>query len=157
MRTLERTRAATAVVLAATLVLVLCADVHSQQPAPAAAEGAPVAKTEVTVTDAGTFQLHVQGTDIRKVLQLLSTRSETNIIATKDVTGTVTADLYGVTFAEALDAVLKSAGFEYIRKGNFVYVMTPKEKAEREAALRKTTVKVFKLNYINAKDAKEDE
>jgi type IV pilus assembly protein PilQ len=133
---------------------VLCADVHSQQPAPPAAAGEPVVKTEVTITDAGTFELHVQGTDIRKVLQLLSTRSETNIIATKDVSGTVTADLYGVTFDEALEAVLKSAGFEYIRKGNFVYVMTPKEKAEREAAMRTMTVKVFKLNYITAADAK---
>ena len=153
MKRLERTRAATAVVLAATLALVLCADVHSQQPAPPAAGAEPV-KTEVTITDAGTFQLHVQGTDIRKVLQLLSTRSETNIIATKDVTGTVTADLYGVTFTEALEAVLKSAGFEYIRKANFVYVMTPKEKADQEAALRRMTVKVFKLNYITAADAK---
>ena len=154
MKRLERTRAATPVVVAATLALVLCADVHSQQPAPPAAGGEPVAKTEVTVTDAGTFELHVQGTDIRKVLQLLSTRSETNIIATKDVAGTVTADLYDVTFAEALEAVLKSAGFEYIRKGNFVYVMTPKEKTEREAALLRMTVKVFKLNYITAADAK---
>ena len=153
MKRLERTRAATAVVLAATLALVVCADAHSQEAAPPAAGAEPV-KTELTVTDAGRFQLHVQGTDIRKVLQLLSTRSETNIIATKDVTGTVTADLYGVTFTEALEAVLKSAGFEYIRKGNFVYVMTPKEKAEREAALRKMTVKVFKLNYITAADAK---
>lgn len=154
MKRLERTRAATAVVLAATLALVLCADAHSQELAPPAAGGEPVAKTEVTVTDAGTFELHVEGTDIRKVLQLLSTSSKTNIIATKDVAGTVTADLYGVTFAEALEAVLKSAGFEYIRKGNFVYVMTPKEKAEREAALRRMTVKVFKLNYITAADAK---
>ena len=156
MERLKRTRAAAAVVLAAALALVVCAEVHSQQPPPPAApaEGEPATKPQVTVTEAGTFRLHTLGTDVRHVLQLLSTRSKTNIIATKGVTGNVTADLYDVTFVEALEAVLSSAGFDYIRKGKFIYVMTPKEKAEREAALRKTTVKVFRLNYITAADAK---
>src|ERR1035441_5503642 len=42
----------------------------------------------------GTFEIHVQGADLRGVLQLVSTQGRKNIISTKEVTGSVTADLY---------------------------------------------------------------
>ena len=85
---------------------------------------------------------------------MLSTQGKKNIIATKDVTGEVTADLYGVTFKEALDAVLTSTGFAYEQKGNLIQVMTIEQKAAIVAARRKTKVKVFHLSYITAVDAK---
>jgi len=77
-----------------------------------------------TATDL-TFEVHVQDADIKQVLQLLSTQGRKNIVATKEITGNVTADLYGVTFHEALDAVVKAAGYVYVEDGNFVYVYTP--------------------------------
>ena len=104
-------------------------------------------------TEGRVEELHVRGVDLRQVLQMLSTQNKINIITTKDVSGTVTVDLYNVTFTEALEAVLKSAGLVYVRKGNFVYVYTPKQLAEIRAAERELAVKVFKLNYITAKDA----
>jgi len=108
----------------------------------------------VNISDRGTVELHVQGADLRRVLQLLSTQSKTNIIATKEVTGTVTADLYGVTFAEALDAVLRSSGFRYARDKNFIHVMTEKQFEAWQAAKVELSVKVFKLSYVTAADAK---
>lgn len=99
-------------------------------------------------------ELHVRDADLRQVLQMLSAQNRTNIITTKDVRGKVTVDLYGVTFSEALDAVLKSAGFGYIRKGNFVYVYTQKEIEKIKASQRKLVTKVFRLNYITSTDAK---
>ena len=39
----------------------------------------------------GTFEIHVQGADLRGVLQLLSTQGKRNIVATKEVTGKVTS------------------------------------------------------------------
>ena len=63
----------------------------SQPAAPALPAEAP--GTDLNVNERGTVELHVQGADIRRVLQLLSTQSKTNIVATKDVQGTVTADL----------------------------------------------------------------
>jgi len=127
----------------------------------AAARGQPVAtatapapaKPDVNITERGLITLHVQGADLRSLLQLLSNSSKTNIIATKEVQGKVTASLYDVTFTEALDAVLKSAGFVYTRKGNFIHVMTPKQAEDIAAAQRAMTVTVFRLNYITAKDA----
>jgi len=124
----------------------------------AAARGQPAAtapaKPDVNITERGLITLHVQGADLRSLLQLLSNSSKTNIIATKEVQGKVTASLYDVTFTEALDAVLKSAGFVYTRKGNFIHVMTPKQAEAIAVAQLAMTVKVFRLNYITAKDAK---
>ena len=81
-------------------------------------------------TEGGVDELHVRGVDLRQVLQMLSTQNKVNIVTSKEVSGTVTVDLYDVTFTEALEAVLKSAGLVYVRKGNFVYVYTPKQLAE---------------------------
>jgi type IV pilus assembly protein PilQ len=107
----------------------------------------------VKMTRPGTFEIHVQGADLRGVLQLLSTQGRKNIIATKEVTGSVSADLYGVTFREALDAVLRGSGFVYQEKGNFIYVYTPKQLDDIIKAERKMGVKSFKLTYLTAKDA----
>ncbi|KKK58472.1 hypothetical protein LCGC14_3044110, partial [marine sediment metagenome] len=115
----------------------------------------PSADPALNITDTGTVELHVQGADLRRVLQLLSTQSKTNIIASKEVQGTVTADLYGVTFTQALESVLQSAGFTYIQKGNFIYVMTEKQYTDWQESKRELLVKVFKLSYVTAADAKE--
>ncbi|MFA6133706.1 MAG: secretin N-terminal domain-containing protein [Phycisphaerae bacterium] len=114
------------------------------------AEGDPV-----RVTKPGTFEIHVQGADLRGVLQLLSTQGKKNIVATRDVAGTVTADLYGVSFKDALDAVLRSTGFVYLEKDGFIYVYTPKQKEEAERAAQKVSTRTFHLSYINAKDTKD--
>ena len=143
----------------AVLLLALCAIGHAQEAAAVKpADTSTPAKAEtgarLDIDERGTVELHVQGADIRQVLKLLSTPAKINIIATKEVQGTVTADLYGVTFQEALEAVLTSAGFGYARKGNFVYVYTQKQLEDVKAATRLLSVRVFRLNYITAADAK---
>jgi type IV pilus assembly protein PilQ len=105
------------------------------------------------VTGTETFEIHVQGADLRGVLQLLSTQGKKNIVATQEVTGEVTADLYGVSFEEALDAVMRSTGFVYEQKGNFVYVYTPEQYKAIKEAERKLEVLVYHLAYLTAADA----
>ena len=100
------------------------------------------------------LQLHVQELEITKVLKLLSTQGGRNIIASKEVSGKVSVDLYGVTFDEALDAVLKATGFVHVRKGQFIYVMTAKQKQDMEKAERKLEHEVFRLHYVTPEDAK---
>ncbi len=100
-------------------------------------------------------EIHFQETDLRKVLQFLNTEGRKNIIATREVSGMVTADLYNVTFMEALDAVLNSAGFVYVEKGDFIYVYTPKQLEEINKAQRKMAVRTFRLAYITATDAQK--
>jgi predicted LPLAT superfamily acyltransferase len=66
---------------------------------------------------------HVQPTDIRRLLQMLGAMNQANIVASKDVTGTVTADLYNVTLEEALDSILAPNGYAYLRKGKIVALL----------------------------------
>ncbi|MCJ7543832.1 MAG: hypothetical protein MUP47_04580 [Phycisphaerae bacterium] len=107
----------------------------------------------VRVSRPGTFEIHVQGADLRGVLQLLSTQGRRNIVATKEVTGTVTADLYGVTFTDALDAVLQASGFVYREKDGFIYVYTAQQLAEVLKSERIMGRRVFRLAYVTAADA----
>ncbi len=113
----------------------------------------------VTMTRPDTFNIHVKGADLRGVLQLLSTQGKRNIIATEEIQGTVSVDLYDVTFEEALDAVMKSSGFRYEIKDGFVYVYTSEQYAAIQAAEREKNnpieVKVYRLHYITANDARD--
>jgi type IV pilus assembly protein PilQ len=116
----------------------------------------PDLATPVRVTDHGEVELHVVDLPLAQVLQLLSLEGKRNIIASPKVKGTVTADLYGVTFEQALDAILVANGAGYRTVGSFIYVYTNAELAEFEAArARKAYTHVFTLNYISSKDAKD--
>jgi type IV pilus assembly protein PilQ len=107
----------------------------------------------VNVGSFGQIDLHVKDLELTQVLQLLSIQSQRNIVATKNVAGSISADLYGVDFYEALDAILHTNGFGYREKGNFVYVYTAAEIKAMEEADRKTIGRVYRLNYITAGDA----
>jgi len=157
MKVLERLQphgmgACAAVAIA--LVIAIAAQAQDGTSPPAGSPGATGPVSTVRMTRPGTFEIHVQGADLRGVLQLLSTQGRKNIIATKEVTGKVTANLYGVTFKEALEAVLGSTGFVYRERGNFIYVYTPKQLEEIAKAERKMAVRVFRLAYATADDAK---
>ena len=58
---------------------------------------------------------------------MLSMQTKKNIIASRNVSGTVTANLYNVTFHQALESILRSNGLRYIEEGNFIYVYTLSE------------------------------
>lgn len=107
----------------------------------------------VKVGSFGQIDIHVKELDITKVLQLLSIQGQRNIIATKDVSGTVSADLYQVDFYDALDAILEPNGFGYLEKGNFIYVHTREYLEAQAEATRVAKSEVVKLNYITAADA----
>lgn len=109
----------------------------------------------VNVNEYDLVDLHVNSEDLGAVLQLLSIQSQRNIISSNSVQASVTADLYGVTFYEALDAILHVNGFGYIEKGNFIYVYTREELEEFEKLSRKAISRVIHLDYLNATDAAE--
>ncbi|USN98798.1 MAG: hypothetical protein H6810_11650 [Phycisphaeraceae bacterium] len=120
--------------------------------------GAPPAENsvfggEVTVDEYDLVDLHVNNESLSSVLQLLSLQSRRNIVASKAVSASITADLYGVTFYEALDAILHVNGFGYREQGNFIYVYTTAELEQIAQASRLMTTKVIELNYLNAVDA----
>ncbi|MEM1109404.1 MAG: hypothetical protein AAGH99_12030 [Planctomycetota bacterium] len=110
---------------------------------------------DVAVDALGQIDITVKDLEIAKVLQLLSIQSQRNIVASRNVSGNVSADLYGVSFNEALEAILTPNGYGYEEKGNFIYVYTAQELEERQNALRKTVTKIVRLNYISSTDAAE--
>jgi type IV pilus assembly protein PilQ len=114
----------------------------------------PVKPEGVCVTDRGTVEIHVADLPLSDVLQLLSLEGKRNIITSPDVSGAVTANLYDVTFEEALTAILTANGAGYRKVGNFIYVYSEDELAQMAAALGKPITRVFPLNYVSAKDAK---
>ncbi len=110
---------------------------------------------EVKVSNYGTVDLAVQDTDLAQVLQMLSIQSRKNIITSKSVSATVTANLYDVTFHEALDSILRVNGYGYIEQGNFIYIYTLDELEEIKKAMRETVSRIFELDYLSAADANE--
>jgi type IV pilus assembly protein PilQ len=117
------------------------------------AEAAPGDKPQVEVGNLGQVTITAKDTDITMVLRILSMQSKRNIIASRNVSGTVSANLYQVDFYEALDAILQPNGFGYQEKGNFIYVKTLEEIQAEQEANRKKVHKLVRLNYLNASDA----
>lgn len=110
---------------------------------------------QVEVTDYGVVDIAVQDADLAQVLQMLSMQARKNIITSKNVSATVTANLYDVTFYEALDSILTVNGFGYEEQGNFIYVYTKEELEARRKANRKTETRIFEVDYLSAQDANE--
>ncbi len=116
---------------------------------------APGAPTEIAVTDRGRVRMHVADMPLATVLHLLSLEGQRNIIASPNVTGRVTANLYDVTFEQALHAILVSNGAGHRVVGDFIYVYTREELKEMDAARAPIPrTRVYRLNYISAADAK---
>ncbi len=103
--------------------------------------------------DGMTVELHVQDEELTNVLQMLSIQSERNIVANDQVSARITANLYGVTFYEALEAILHVNGYGYIEKGNFIYVYPAETLIEIQEAARQPEGHVFRLSFLSAVDA----
>ena len=109
----------------------------------------------VEVDDFDTFNIQVQDTELAQVLQMLALQSERNVIASRNVSAVISANLFDVTFYEALDAILKPNGFRWIEEGKFIYVYTQEEFARMQALDRKTESRMFELEHLSAQDAGE--
>lgn len=109
----------------------------------------------VAVDDFGTVDISVQDADLAQVLQMLSIESRKNIITSKSASGTVTANLYGVNFYEALRTILRMNDLDYEEDDGFIYVYTRPELEEIKAARRKRESRIFVLDYLAAVDAIE--
>lgn len=98
------------------------------------------------------LEIVLQDTDLREALELLSKQGDLNIIAGPSVQGKVSASLVDVTVEEALNAILRSTGYQARREGAFVYVGSPQDFAVMEAAGDRTSTRLYRPNYVTAKD-----
>jgi len=123
---------------------------HALPPPEAIASPSP-AKVQRDASD-DRLTVNVQNTDIREVLELLSHQGGLNILASKSVSGTVTASLTGVDIETALAAILKSTGFIARREGNIIYVGTPADFQSMDQSEDRLITRVYRPNYIKAAD-----
>lgn len=109
---------------------------------------------EEVIDEFGTFEIAVEDVPLPQVLNMLAIQSRRNIITSKRVGSvSVTANLFDVTFYEALESILHIASLCYDEQGNFIYVMTCEEKLQRENANRIMEDRVFYLDHISPGDA----
>lgn len=144
-----------------TLTLIACAvatsfsvsaetDVPATNPSPAQ----PINEAVVRVKAKDRVEIHVADLPLATVLRMLSAQSLRNIVASPQARGTVTADLFDVSFHEALEAILSMNGCGYEERGRFIYVYTLAELAQMRAArqVEEFTTRLFRLSYVSVKD-----
>ncbi len=110
---------------------------------------------EETLDAQGLNDLHFKkDMTIKDALRTLALRFQKNIVPTAAVDGQITVtDLYGVTFEEALQAVISTNKYEV--QGNFIMVYTAEEFEQIKADKRRMEYQVFTLNYLTADEAQK--
>ncbi|MCB9846236.1 MAG: hypothetical protein H6811_09650 [Phycisphaeraceae bacterium] len=118
-----------------------------------APDAQPNDDSAVAVNDHELIELHFRDEDLATALQILSIQAQRSVVTTQSVSGSVTANLFGVGFYEALDAILLYNGYGYIEENGTIYVM-PREQIENIIATqRQREYSVISLNYLTAVDA----
>jgi len=115
--------------------------------------GTAPAETVLMGHDGKIESLHAKNEEIANVLELLSRQFQVNIIASKGVKGKVTADLYGVTIDQVLDAICRANGLKWTRENNSIYLTTAEEATAIRTDESRLTTEVFPLNYLTGDDA----
>ncbi|RMF80835.1 MAG: hypothetical protein D6744_07840, partial [Planctomycetota bacterium] len=110
----------------------------------------PPDQPPISVDDAGLLEVHVRETPLTTVLEMLSYQSRTSIVASNAISGNISANLYGVTLTEALDAILLPNQLAYRRVGNVIFVGSAEEVAAHRAP---PETRVFTLHYLGRAEA----
>ncbi|MCA9245288.1 MAG: hypothetical protein KDA32_15130, partial [Phycisphaerales bacterium] len=111
---------------------------------------ARLTRDDIEVRPTGLIDLNFQDADIGAILRGLSYKARASIVTSTSVTGTVSVNLYDVTLAQALDAILIPNGFAHCRVADVIFVGTPDEVAAQGPA--PVTV-VLRLNHISREEA----
>jgi type II secretory pathway component GspD/PulD (secretin) len=99
---------------------------------------------------ASPVSLSVENAPVRDILHSLSIMSGRSIIMPPNLGGTLTLNLEGVPFEEALQLVARSQGLCLKQQGNVIFVATPEAMNNAFG-----TLQVYRLNYLSAREAAE--
>ena len=116
------------------------------------AVGAGEVDRRIRVDDRGRLTLHMDDLDIRRALEILSRQGGLNIMIAPGVTGTVTANLEGVTVDEALGAILRLTNLTARREGGLIFVYSPQELKALAFRDQELETRLFRLNYVRPSD-----
>lgn len=111
---------------------------------------APKNDAKVSITPDDLVDIDAQDADIRYILKLLSRAGGLNILASPQVSGSVSASLKGVPIEIALTALLKSSGFVYLREGDIIYVGKPDDLQNMEHVAEAVASRIYRPDYVSA-------
>ena len=97
------------------------------------------------------ISLDVEQMDLQDVLRLIAEKAKVNIIAGREVAGTVTLRLKNVDLWQALEAVLEVSGFGYREEDGIIRVGKLEELVEEKPPL---VTKIVLLKYAKAEEIK---
>lgn len=83
------------------------------------------------------YTIKFRAADIQDVLIALATQSGINIVFGEEIRGTVSVNLFEVTFLEVIDSLLRTLEYSYRIEGNIVRII-------------KHDTRMFRLNYVFA-------
>lgn len=115
----------------------------------------PISASEVRVSEYMTVDIIATNDDVTNILQKLAVQARRNIVPSRSISQKVNATIYGVSFYEALEGLLKPNGMVYIERDDFIYVYTNEEWAQIEQDEAPLLSKIIYLNYLRAEDAVE--
>ncbi|NQT75370.1 MAG: hypothetical protein HQ566_02485 [Candidatus Omnitrophica bacterium] len=100
------------------------------------------------------ISLDLKGMDIKDVLKILSQKSGLNIVADKDVKGTVTLYVRDVEVMDALDIIVSTNSLAYEQEGTLITIMTngKYEKLHGRRFRDKAKTEIVKLDYASASE-----
>ena len=110
---------------------------------PAAEENIPLLQPESKRT-ASLITLALDDVDIAEAFNMISRKDRTNIILDREVTGSVSINLYNVTTEEAINAIADATGYAVRRKYGG-YIILPPDSADGGA--HETSIRTFKVQY----------
>ncbi|MBX3444555.1 MAG: hypothetical protein KF774_19295 [Planctomyces sp.] len=125
--------------------------VPEEQPAKAASADEPPLKISITARrERGRFDFEIDGAELQAVLAAIGQLGGSNIIASPEVSGTVTAVWQNTTPPEVLDALAAAHRLVVERQARFVVVSTAAQSEARQQAPRTTLVRLYRPIYVAA-------
>ena len=106
--------------------------------------------TEVVSSEESKISLDFKDADIATVLRVMSLKTNINIVAGPEVTGTITIRLEDVAWEKALNVILRTYDYVYERDGNIIRVAS-RDRMKQEPLETRT----FILNYSKANEIKD--
>ncbi|MCQ9205837.1 MAG: secretin and TonB N-terminal domain-containing protein [Omnitrophica bacterium] len=97
--------------------------------------------------------LNYSNADLAQVLRTLSEGTDINIIAGPKVKGRVTVHLKDIPLETALNSILLSNGYTYVKENDILRVISLEEM--KRSPMSATVVKVFTLKYADANNVRQ--
>jgi type IV pilus assembly protein PilQ len=117
---------------------------------------APVAAPQKIIGEGDDqLRIEVHEASIRSVLQSLAKQGGVSILPSANVKGNVSLTLEGVTFDNALAALLNSSGLKARNADGVIYVGTREDIVSLDHSRDRMGTRIYRPNYVNAAELKK--